>query len=178
MRPLRHAVAALAVAGLLGGCSGSDEDFPRVASLRTSPPPASTAATGEDQRPLVPVDATNDERERLQNVWMDCVAKTFGPGYENSKIVDNLAYKGNAKAKKVLAVCAKKRPESYEERQKRTDISAFRDNQRQWYQCAQKAGYKLTAPNEDGEFGLTEIGPNGDFESPRIEACRVEAFRN
>jgi hypothetical protein len=178
MRAMRYAVATIALAGLLTGCSGRGETFPRVASLQTPAPATSPAATGDDQRPLVPVDATDEERERLQNVWIDCVAKAGGAGYENPKMVYEYERQGNAKAKKVLASCRAKEPESYEERQKRTDLSAFRDNQRQWYQCAQKAGYKLTAPSEDGEFGLTEIGPNGDYESPKIEACRVAAFKD
>jgi hypothetical protein len=84
---------------------------------------------------------------------------------------------GDAKAKKVEATCHPKEPETYEERQKRTDVSAFRDNQRQWFQCAKKAGYKLTTPDENGEFGITEVGPNGDFASPKMESCRKEAFR-
>jgi hypothetical protein len=180
MTVARFAGAALAVTFLMGGCSaGAKKDQPPdVASLETSgPAAASPSAAVDDQRPLMALDATDEERERLVKVWTDCVTKTGGPGYEEPKMIYKYLSEGNAKAKRVEAACATKMPESYEERQKRHDVAAFRDNQRQWYACAKKEGYKLTEPSEDGEFGLTEIGPQGDFASPKIEACRLEAFR-
>jgi hypothetical protein len=60
---------------------------------------------------------------------------------------------------------------------RRTDISAYKDNQYEWYQCAKRAGYKVTAPDpETGQFGLAEVGENGDFGSPTMAACRRQAF--
>ena len=83
------------------------------------------------------------------------------------------------KGKAALKTCLPKQPESFEEHQLRTDVTAFQDNQREWYRCAQAAGYKLTAPDpETGQFGLTEIGPNGDADSEKMQACRRQAFAN
>jgi hypothetical protein len=179
LRSRPYAVAAVAVAFLAGGCSAKPADAPKVASLRSEAPAASKAtASVDDQRPLVRLDATDEERAALAKVWTDCITKTGGPGYEEPKMIFKYLSEGDAKAKRVQAACATKNPETYEERQKRTDIAAFRDNQRQWYECAKEAGYHLTQPDENGEFGLTEIGPQGDFESPKMEACRKEAFRN
>jgi hypothetical protein len=126
----------------------------------------------------VPLDATDEERNRLTKVWTDCVTQTGGPGYEEPKMIFKYLSEGDKKALRVQAACASKMPETYEERQQRTDLATFRDNQRQWYRCAQKAGYKLTEPSEDGEFGITEVGPNGDFGSPKMENCRKEAFKD
>ena len=86
--------------------------------------------------------------------------------------------KNDPEAAKIRAACLPLEPESYEQRQKRTDVAAFRDNQRQWHQCAKKAGYHLTEPDENGEFGLTEVGPDGDFGSAGIQDCRVAAFKD
>ena len=82
----------------------------------------------------------------------------------------------SVKNREIREKCASKEPETYEERQKRHDLPAFKDNQREWYKCAEKAGYDLTAPDENGEFGLAKVGPNGDAASPKMEACRKQAF--
>ena len=174
----RLAGTVIAVACLLGGCSGGSSTAGKsarsqVASLPVDGPKTVAPIDANDQRPLLPVDATAADREALQKVWGNCVTKQGGPGYTNPKKV---LMRNDAKAKAVREACLSKEPETFEERQKRTDISAFVDNQRQWYRCAKKAGYKLTALQEDGEFGITEIGPNGDFQSAKMEACRKEAF--
>jgi hypothetical protein len=73
--------------------------------------------------------------------------------------------------------CEPRQPESFEDHQLRTNPAEFKDNQREWYRCAQAAGYKLTAPDpETGQFGLTEVGPNGDAGSEKMLGCRRTAF--
>jgi hypothetical protein len=178
----RLLAAALAVTCLLGGCSGAKSDpkaeAPPVATLRSADAPAaSRPAVDDDLRPLLRLDATDEERNAAVKVWADCVRTTGGPGYEEPKMIYKYLHEKDPKAKKVEAACHNKFPETYEERQKRTDLATFKDNQRQWYQCAQKAGYKLNPPDEDGVFGLSEIGPQGDFGSEKMENCRKEAFR-
>jgi hypothetical protein len=184
-RSLRYAVPLLAAVVLLGGCSGSPSDDraggAKVATLQSSAPRTSPSAARDDERPLVPLDASDADREALTAVWAACVSKEGGPAYRNPKAVFTEERspdpKKKAKAKAVQAACLAKYPETYEERVKRTDIAAFRDAQRRWYQCAGRAGYKLTEPDENGEFGITEVGPNGDFASPKMEACRKAAFQ-
>jgi hypothetical protein len=153
---------------LLAGCRAPREEGPKVASLRSAVAgPSPTAA-----RPLIALDASDDERARMWLPWEKCVQEKTG--YENPK---EAFQKNDAQAREARAACLTVEPETYEQRQQRLDISAFRDNQREWYKCAKEAGYQLTAPDENGEFGLTAIGPEGDFASPKIEACRKEAFR-
>ncbi|WP_212999897.1 hypothetical protein [Winogradskya consettensis] len=177
---LRFAVPVLAAAaGLLGGCSGSTSDSstgsPKVATLQSADVAASPSTSVDDQRPLVRLDASDEEREDSIKLWAACVFKLGGPGYEDPRSL--IWHRGEAKAEKIRVACQSKEPETYEQRQQRTDIAAFRDNQREWYKCAKEAGYKLTPPEEDGQFGLTEVGPNGDFGSAKMEDCRKEAFK-
>jgi hypothetical protein len=176
----RFVVPVLVVVCLLGGCSGAKDDkpggSPQVASLQSPSTPSESQETADDQRPLIALDATDEEREAAWDVWGDCVKKEGGPGYENPKTVFIKEHQQDAKAKKIRAACLPQEPETVEDRLKRKDISAFRDNQREWYKCAGEAGYQLTTPDENGEFGITEVGPNGDFGSPKMEACRKEAF--
>ena len=175
----RYAAVAVAVVCLLAGCSKEDsgvEQFesPQVASLRSDGPKQSAPADVNDQRPLVPLDATDEEHEAMWKPFAACVLEKGGPGYEDPRAV----YRNGAKGKEVRKACQAMEPETYEARQLRKDVSAFEDNQRQWYQCAKKAGYKLTAPQDHYQFGITEVGPNGDFSSPKMEACRKEAFKD
>ncbi|MET0424837.1 MAG: hypothetical protein ABW046_13225 [Actinoplanes sp.] len=172
---LRYAAPALAAAFLLGGCAEPKSE-PRVATLQSNAPSASPSADADNRRPLVRLDATDEERDALWKVWGACVTKEGGPGYENPRVIFLKQKQQDPKADVVAAACLEKQPETYEERQKRTDLVLFRDNQRQWYQCAKKAGYKVTAADENGEFGITEVGPNGDFQSPKMEKCRRDAF--
>ena len=172
---MRTVAAVLAVALLLGGCSAAEpeQEFPRVTSFRS---PAEASAPPSD-RPLVPVDATDDERAAFQETWMACIRKVGGAKYQDPRDLKRFLADKDKNADKVRVACQSKEPETYEERQKRTDVAAFRDNQRQWRECARKAGYKLTAADENGEFGITEVGPNGDFQSEKMENCRKEAFK-
>ncbi len=173
------ALLAVSSACLLGGCSGGDTNEAPVATLASGKAPQSAAATNvDDQRPLVRLDATDDEKDRLYGVWERCLAANYGPGFPGMKEVSVAAMKEqDAKAMSVTKACRAQEPEEETARLRRTDLTEFKDNQREFYKCAEDAGYKLTPPDpETGEFGLTEIGPNGDFGSPKILACQREAF--
>ncbi|MFC7535386.1 hypothetical protein [Actinoplanes sp. GCM10030250] len=176
----RFVVSTLAVVCLLGGCSGAEDDkragSPSVASLQSPDTQASSPSAPDDQRPLLALDVTDEERDALWKVWGECIKKEGGPGYEEPKLVYLYEKQKDPKAQKVRAACLSKEPEKFEERQLRTDVSAFRDNQREFYKCAKEAGYQLTAPDEDGQFGLTEVGPLGDWGSDKMQDCRKAAF--
>ncbi|WP_436532509.1 hypothetical protein [Actinoplanes sp. HUAS TT8] len=178
VKVVRYTMAALAVAGLAAGCTAAKptpSGAGHVATLQSPDSRTSPAADPADQQPLIRVDASEEERNAMWAIWQQCVKQKGGPEFaENWK----LAFDPTPAAKAVRAACLAKEPETYEQRQKRTDLTAFRDNQRQWYECAKKQGYKVNTPDENGEFGLTEIGPEGDFQSPKIEACRIAAFKD
>jgi len=179
MRAVRYAVAALAATCLLGACSEPDPEMPRVASFQSETPAARASAAPGDEGVLVPLDATTEERDAAWNQWNACVIEKGGPSYaKDVRLLSKKDGHGDPAVEKVVAACRSKRPETYEERQKRTDLAAFRDNQRQWYECAKKQGYKVTAADENGEFGITEVGPNGDFQSPKMDKCRQDAFKD
>ena len=116
----------------------------------------------------------------MSKPWADCMVRNAGPQYRDS--AEELIGKGgisadDAKGQAALRTCLPQQPEAFDEHQRRTDLTAYRDNVREWYLCAQAAGYKLTAPDPDtGQFGLTEIGPNGDFGSPAMRECQRKAF--
>ena len=172
-----HSRAIAVAAGLvwlLTGCTGAEPEAPRVATLQSAPPSTPVQAT----RPVVPIDATEADLRSILKPWLDCLVKEGGPKYKDAA---GLFQKGftekDVKQDAVLAACFSKQPESYEDNQLRTDITAFKDNQREWYRCAEAAGYKLTKPDpETGQFGLTEVGPNGDFGSDKIQDCKRKAF--
>jgi hypothetical protein len=176
----RFAVVVTGLAGLLAGCSAGTTGTPPVATLQSAAAPVTAPAPGSGQRPVFPFDATPDDMMALTRPWADCMVSNAGPQYRTS--AEELIAKGgiipdDAKGRAALKTCLPQQPETFEQHQQRTDLTAFKDNQREWYQCARAAGYKLTAPEPDtGQFGLTEVGPNGDAGSPAMQECRRKAF--
>jgi hypothetical protein len=172
-------ITMAALAGLLAGCSGGNTAAPTVATLQSSAPVTAPSA-GADRRPVFPFDATDDDKAAMAKPWADCMVDHAGPRYRDSAA--ELIMKGgitadDATGKAALQACLPKQPEAFDEHQLRTDLTAFRDNQREWYRCARAAGYQLTAPDPDtGRFGLAAVGPNGDFDSPAIQECKRKAF--
>jgi hypothetical protein len=177
--PMRLSRYALGLLIVLGGCSGPDAEPPRVASLQT-PAPSSAPATAAGERPVYPIGATDEERKAISEPWVACLVAEGGPKWKTDAAL--VLQKGMGpddypEGKKALQACLDKQPEAYDDHQKRTDLATFKDNQREWYECAKQAGYKLTAADPDtGEFGLTEVGPNGDAGSPKFLDCKRKAF--
>ncbi|GAB2600908.1 hypothetical protein Aab01nite_64540 [Paractinoplanes abujensis] len=176
-RTLLSCLAAVTL--LAAGCSGEGTgQAPGVATLQSAAPVAPSAVAA--QRPVFPFDASDDDRRAMAKPWEDCLVRKGGAkfkGHAEVLIVKGDVYTEDAREKAVYRACEPQQPETYEDHQRRTDLTTFKDNQREWYKCAQDAGYKLTAPDpETGEFGLTEVGPNGDAASPKIQECRRKAF--
>ncbi len=180
----RYAVATISLAFLLTGCSSDSEvkDAPPVATLQSGAVPS--GASDNDQRPVYPIDATDDQIAAIAKPWTDCLK---AEGVKNPDDAVGLIQKGgdahdlgrigSEADAAAWTACESRQPESAEQRQLRTDPTEFKDNQREWYRCAQAAGYKLTAPDpQTGQFGITEVGPNGDFGSEKMQECRRQAF--
>jgi hypothetical protein len=181
------AVAAAGLVLVLTGCSsGSDkQETPPVATLQ-SPAAASSAPTG-DQRPVYRMDATDEEIRTIAKPWTDCLAEegvakpadAVGLVQKGGTVADLRLFGVSEKDAAAWKACLPKQPESAEQQQLRLSPTEFKDNQREWYRCAQAAGYKLTAPDpETGQFGITEVGPNGDFGSEKMQECRRQAFES
>lgn len=178
--------SGLAVALALAGCSSGngDKDAPSIATLQSAGVP--TSAPAGQQRPIYPIDATYEQIGAMAKPWLDCLKKQGATKLDealgllqkggDAKDLGLVGLQGDAGAWKA---CELKQPESSDDNLLRTNPTEYKDNQREWYRCAQAAGYKLTAPDpETGEFGLTEVGPNGDFGSEKITECRRKAFAN
>jgi hypothetical protein len=180
--PLTRWVVAAAVVLLVGGCSGQggQAQSPPVASLASAAAPAGKGTAG-DERPVLPLEENADDFEAAAQPWIRCLVAEGGPAYQEQwKLYArgdiNRSHPGKGR-KGLYDKCLSKMPETFEAHQRRTDPVTYRENQREWYQCAKAAGYQLTTPDpETGEFGLTAVGPQGDFGSPANQACRRQAF--
>jgi len=162
------------------GCSSAPAAAPpRTATLHSDGAvPASAEADPEDLRPLIRIDTSPAEHDRLFQVYFDCLTAAYGKTGEYTKkwAVDNEIAQ-DPKFARAKATCHAKQPEEWQERLKREDPADFKAKQYDFYKCAKDKGYRLTAmDDETGEFGLTEIGPNGDWGSPGIQDCERQAF--
>ena len=183
-RVRRHLAALAAVSAcLLTGCSGgqADTDGASVASIpelsATSKAAGKVAAEVNDQRPVVRMDATQEEKARLFGEWVKCLVAEGGPEYNQTFDGKSMASAVGSETDAAHVACASKRPEEFVDRAKRTDLAGFKDDNYTMYKCAKAAGYKLTTPDpETGQFGLTSTKPNGDWGSPKMMACRDKAF--
>ena len=159
------AVTAVALS-LMTGCSdsGGDSAAPKVATLASADAPAPAASADvNDQRPLVRLDATDEDREAMYKTWAGCLVKEGGPKYKNYRFYAKGDVPNDPSAKAVLTACLSLQPEEFVDRFQRQDISGFKDANRRMYKCAQEKGYKLTAHDpETGQFGLTESTSLGD----------------
>lgn len=183
----RFVVATAALTFLLTGCS-SDSDVqeaPPVATLQSEA--ATAAASGGEQRPVYPIDATDDQIAAIVKPWTDCLRKEGVTKPEDAVsllvqkevTIQDLGGDGSEAEVAAWKACESRQPESAEQHQLRTNPTEYKDNQREMYRCAQAAGYKLTAPDpQTGQFGLTEVGPNGDVNSEKMQECRRQAFAN
>jgi hypothetical protein len=182
----RFPLVAVSLAVLLTGCSSGDEEkaAPQVATLQSAAAPSSASAG--DQRPVYPIDATEEQVKAMAKSWAECLRKKGVKKPDEAVLVmqkggtaEDLRLFGAEADAAAWKACESKQPESFEQHQLRTSPTEFKDNQREWYRCAQAAGYKLNAPDPDtGQFGLTEVGPNGDFGSEKMQECRRQAFAN
>jgi hypothetical protein len=180
----RLSVLALIVgmsAACSGGGGGTAAVEPTVAAIAGTRPASTSSAPSDDvnsRRPFIRHDASEQEKSALYAEWSECLRENGAKRSASEKEIMVQAYRPqNAKAKKMAKACLEKQPESWEEREERTDPSLFKEHNLKMYRCAKAKGYKLTSPDEKtGQFGLTKITALGDFGSPGILACQKEGF--
>ncbi|WP_199516367.1 hypothetical protein [Nucisporomicrobium flavum] len=178
---LRWAALGVAVVGLVAGCSSGDDDAGggKVATLASADGPKPSASVGvDDQRPVIRLDATEAEREQLWHMWEACLVKEGGSEFRGQKGVYLEKLHGEDPTyKPVFAKCAAKEPEDYVSRLERTDPAASKDAWHRLYLCVKGKVYKVNSPEPDtGAFGLSEIGPQGDWGSRGIKDCEKQVY--
>ena len=129
----RFAVAAAGLAFLLTGCAGEggEKDAPAVATLQSGAAPS--AASGGDQRPVYPIDATDDQVEAIAKPWTDCLRKQGAGNIDDAVLMliqkggnaEDLSRIGLEKDAAAWRACESRQPESVEQHQLRTDPTGF-----------------------------------------------------
>ena len=169
-------LAALSMS-VLGACSGgSDESseptgsgvasIPRASS--TSVPDRTTAAAAVE-RPLIRLDSTPDEIQRLFDNYTKCLDDKGVPSKKQRASSDRVL---TDKEKAGVAACAGKEPEDYQEREQREHPAAFKDKQRKQVKCMREHGLAIET-NAEG-WGYTN--PARDMGSAWDKKCERQAF--
>ncbi|WP_213451265.1 hypothetical protein [Rhizomonospora bruguierae] len=144
---------------------------PDVASLASASPSAtagaaSTAGTAAaDEPPLIRPDTSEEEENRLQQRYNDCLVehganpKVRGPAEDTKK------------TKAAEQACANKKPEELWERARRTDPE-YADKLRDWVTCVRSHG--IDAWEEDGFITFKSLPPDNQFKY--VQECESKAF--
>jgi hypothetical protein len=184
-RGVRRAVvlAAALSLSLLGGCGGTDNDnrsssgAPGVASIHQ--PSAAAARPATSERPLIRPDASEEERTRLQDVYVDCLWANGFPKQAASKgrnggYPDDLEDFDLAPGvlDKIEKACGPKKPELPIQRAKRLDTD-YADHLRANVKCLNDHGIKAVI--QDNGPALVD-GLPGDSKSHWLDDCERQAF--
>lgn len=183
-RGVRRAVALAAAVGLslLGGCGGTDNDNSSsgasgVASIHK--PSAAAAQPASSERPLIRQDASEEEKTRLQDVYIDCLWANGFPkqaamkgrngGYPADLEEFDLAPGVLDKIKKA---CGSKEPELPIQRAKRLDPD-YADHLEANVKCLNAHGIKAVI--QDNGPALVNGLPSGS-RSHWLDDCERQAF--
>jgi hypothetical protein len=165
-----------ASAVLIADCSGpsapsADPAGASIASVpRTSGPSAPGAAattSAARDRPLIRLDTTPEEVDRMYAGYEKCLADHGMPSKAEQAKTKTLRDYPEA-----IAACAAKQPEDYQEREKRENPAAFQDHQREQIRCMREHGLAIETMPEG--WGYTD--PARDMGSAWDDKCERQAF--
>jgi hypothetical protein len=169
-------LAAVAISSivLIGGCS-SDPSAPpsepaaSVASVprSSSSEPAGQATTAAADRPLIRLDTTPEETDRMYEAYNACLTEQGVPPKAARKLAED-----NNQYTAAFAACANQEPEDYQEREKRLNPAAFADHQREQIKCMREHGLAI----ETGPDGWGYTNPARDMGSAWDVKCARQAF--
>ncbi|MFI5843503.1 hypothetical protein ACIA8K_27735 [Catenuloplanes sp. NPDC051500] len=183
-------LTAITLAGglalLLSACGGGEaaENTDDVASLATTGAPASPAASATSpasaERPLVRPDASEEEEDRLYDIYWTCLTDHGVPGY--SKAADGSvesapkpgpvgAGRGGEDDPAALAACAHLEPEAPWQRAQRIDPH-YADKLRDWITCVRSHG--IDAFESEGFLSFESL-PSED-KMKLVDECEMKAF--
>ncbi|MFF0516788.1 hypothetical protein [Streptomyces sp. NPDC004250] len=185
---VRRLAAAAALASLClltacdsGGGDGEAADDTGVVSVTGGDKQQEEAAQVE--RPLIRPDTSDEEKDRLEQVYLDCLAQqdlrmvtNKGGEYEGTyKGIDTRVEKDQAKIADARKKCAAKEPETLPQRSAREDPEYHKKFDK-WLDCMRSHGMKVEAsPDNPGTFGFPEGLPPADKQR-WVEKCESEAF--
>jgi hypothetical protein len=186
----------MSTASLLTGCSGSTNagdsgSPPTVASVDTQPPAApdaTQAESGPDARPVLRLDNSNEDLDRMFGAWSDCLHKHGVPNrWKGGDVPASKIFESSrsSKSKEFAAAgkaCASKEPEDYKDRLKRQDPTDYQERGRKFQKCLKAKNVKFTPdtgksnPDNDPMLFSFDDGVSvaGGMEASR--QCEKEAF--
>ncbi|GAA2852979.1 hypothetical protein Acy02nite_51120 [Actinoplanes cyaneus] len=178
-------ITAALVLGLIGGCGAGNDDAsssaPGVASLQSpaAGTPTATARATSAERPLIREDASEEEKVRLRDIYVDCMWENGFPKQDGMK-GPNGGYPSNLDdfdlgpgvVERIEKNCAAKEPESPFDRARRLD-PAFDDHVRANVKCLNDHGIKAVV--QDGAPALVDGLPSRS-KSHLLDDCEREAF--
>jgi hypothetical protein len=171
---------ALTVAVLaLAACSDSGskaEDKPAVATLHSAGPKSTPSGNVEDQRPLVRLDASQEESMRLRVPWLECLRDGGVPGLDVGGRYWKPTEEEGGPHNAVYKACRPKEPELEIQRLKRNNNGEYMDRYRAFLKCMRDAGVDVSP---DGDGPNIKFNKKGDSFDRRIgeigERCGVTA---
>lgn len=173
------ATAAISL-GVIGGCGSTDPSSGTsgVASIQSPAPAAARAIASE--RPLVRNDASEEEKTRLRDVYIDCLWQNGFPkegavkgrngGYPSDLEPFGL---GPGVADRIRKACGSKEPELPIERAQRLDPD-YLDHVRANVKCLNDHGIKAII--QDDKPALVD-GLPGKSKGHWLDECEREAFK-
>jgi hypothetical protein len=153
---------------VLTGCSdeGKVDGSKAVASVASAPRPAASASVSstfdDNGRPLIRVDASVEDEDRLWAAWYKCLNDQGVPGGTKGaiKVAKFKDTKGMQTHLKEVKACRGKEPEREQDRLERTDPTRHADLDRETDKCMKKRGI--------------ELDKNGDLVDPSKMAGAME----
>jgi hypothetical protein len=186
MLELKRAAALLATLTLvpLAGCGHTTRPAattattaPGVATLRSDAPTAA-ASTGapalDDLRPLIRPDMTGAEVAALYTAWGKCLLDRGAPAEAASGPKVNTDLLKQPKYKSMVAACAAKQPEMWQDREARTD-PAYDDHFRAEITCIRGHGVKVSTGGDGRQIIVTDDSQAAGAAGV-IQACEQQAF--
>ncbi|MCZ4098490.1 hypothetical protein C8250_041335 [Streptomyces sp. So13.3] len=177
---LRAIVAALTSIGLLGACGGGAESTEEaretaVASVAVpnKAPSASSSPSAQTERPLIRPDTSEEESDRVNQVWMDCLARKGLTMLKNSDGTWKGPLRQDAAYAEAQKTCGSKEPELLEMRAAREDPE-FREKADRWVSCLRSHNVKATV-QDDGLLAFDDSSVN-DNAFTWAKKCEAEAF--
>ncbi|MDR7279234.1 hypothetical protein [Catenuloplanes atrovinosus] len=180
MTTLRTGLTGVALLVLLAACGTEEAPADEIASLSTAPPAATATASASpaaSERPLLRPDTTQEEEDRLYDVYFACMGKygsprhapTSGDAAEPAPAPADPEYEKAMEA--AQKACEHLEPEKPWQRAQRTDPE-YADKLRDWITCIRSHG--IEAWESDGFVAFESLPP--DDKLKLVDECEVKAF--